>query len=95
LTDFIGPVMRADWARHRAALLTFWISGRYSSELPNRKPWLFYCGAPGTRPWAWPPIGDAESEDAYLTRSKQWLPGERESFLGGGFAGSAAGTAQD
>jgi hypothetical protein len=101
LTDFIGPVMRADWARHRAALLAFWISGRYSSELPNRKPWLWYRGAPGTRPWAWwmleehPPIGDAESEDAYLTRTKQWLPGERESFLGGGFAGSAAGTAQD
>lgn len=86
LTDFIGPVMRADWARRRAALLAFWISGRWSSELPNTKPWLFYRGAPGTRPWAWwmleehPPIGDAESEDAYLTRTKQWLPGERESF---------------
>jgi hypothetical protein len=53
LTDFIGPVMRADWARHRAALLSFWISGQYSNKLPNRKPWLFYFGAPGTRPWAW------------------------------------------
>jgi len=86
LCAFIGPVMRADWTTHRATLLAFWISGQYSSELPNQKPWLFYRGAPGTRPWAWwmleehPPIGDAESEDAYLTRTKQWLPGERESF---------------
>jgi hypothetical protein len=86
LTDFIGPVMRTDWARHRAALLAFWISGQYSSELPNRKPWLWYRGAPGTRPWAWwelekhPRIRDDESEDEYLTRTQQWLPGERESF---------------
>jgi hypothetical protein len=86
LTDFIGPLMRADWARHRDALLAFWISARYSCELPNTKPWLFYHGAPGTRPWAWwwleehPPNGDDESEDEYLTRTKQWLPGERELF---------------
>jgi len=72
--------------RHRGALLAFWISGQYSSELPNRKPWLWYRGAPGTRPWAWwelekhPRIRDDESEDEYLTRTKQWLPGERESF---------------
>jgi hypothetical protein len=38
------------------------------------------------RPWAWwwleenPPIGHDESEDEYLTRTKQWLPGERELF---------------
>jgi hypothetical protein len=62
------------------------ISGRWSSQLPNTKPWLFYRGAPGTRPWAWwklekyPRIRDDESEDEYLTRTKQWLPGERESF---------------
>src|SRR5262249_37840062 len=43
-------------------------------------------GAPGTRPWAWwwleehPPIGDDESGDEYLTRTKQWLPGERKLF---------------
>jgi hypothetical protein len=43
-------------------------------------------GAPGTRPWAWwmledhPPIDDDESEDEYLTRTKQWLPGERALF---------------
>ena len=86
LCAFIGPVMRADWTTHRATLLAFWISGQYSSELPNQKPWLWYRGAPGTRPWAWwelekhPPIGDAESEDAYLTRTKQWLPGECQSF---------------
>ena len=84
--DGIGNVMRADWAVHREVLLAFWISGRYSSELPNTKPWLFYCGAPGTRPWAWwmledhPPIDDDESEDEYLTRTKQWLPGERAAF---------------
>jgi hypothetical protein len=42
--------------------------------------------APGTRPWAWwmledhPPIDDDESEDEYLTRTKQWLPGERALF---------------
>jgi hypothetical protein len=87
LTDFIGPVMRADWTTHRAALLSFWISGQYSNKLPNRKPWLWYRGAPGTRPWAWwmledhPPIDDDESEDEYLTRTKQWLlPGERALF---------------
>lgn len=45
------------------------ISGRWSSQLPNTKPWLFYRGAPGTRPWAWwklekyPRIRDDESED--------------------------------
>jgi hypothetical protein len=89
LRAFIDDVMRADWAVHREVLLAFWISGRYSSELPNTKPWLFYCGAPGTRPWAWwmledrPPIDDDESEDEYLTRTKQWLPGERAAFEGG------------
>jgi len=67
-------------------LLRFWISGEYSSQLPNTKPWLFYRGAAGTRPWAWwwleehPPIGDDKSEDEYLTRTRQWLPGERELF---------------
>ena len=25
-----------------------------------------------------PPINDDESEDKYLTRTKQWLPGERQ-----------------
>jgi hypothetical protein len=86
LRAFIDDVMHADWAAHRDALLAFWISGRWSSELPNTKPWLFYRGAPGTRPWAWwmledhPPINDDESEDEYLTRTKQWLPGERALF---------------
>jgi hypothetical protein len=86
LSAFIGDLMRADWMTHREALLAFWISGRWSSELPNTKPWLFYRGAPGTRPWAWwwlekhPPIGDDESEDEYLTRTRQWLPGERDLF---------------
>jgi len=27
-----------------------------------------------------PPIDDDESEDEYLTRTKQWLPGERALF---------------
>ncbi len=86
LSAFIGDLMRADWATHREALLAFWISGKWSSELPNRKPWLFYRGAPGTRPWAWwaleshPQIRKNESEDHYLTRTKQWLPGERATF---------------
>ena len=86
LTAFITDLMRVDWAEHRDALLRFWISGEYSSQLPNIKPWLFYRGAPGTRPWAWwwlekhPPIGDDESEDEYLTRTRQWLPGERDLF---------------
>ena len=76
----------ADEPEHRDALLRFWISGEYSSQLPNTKPWLFFRGAPGTRPWAWwwlekhPPIGDDESEDEYLTRTRQWLPGERDLF---------------
>jgi hypothetical protein len=86
LSAFIGDLMRSDWMTHREALLAFWIRGRWSSELPNTKPWLFYRGAPGTRPWAWwmledhPPIDDDESEDEYLTRTKQWLPGERALF---------------
>ncbi len=86
LRAFIGPQMLADWVTHRDALLQFWMSGEYSSSLPNTKPWLFYRGAPGTRPWAWwwlekhPPIGDDESEDEYLTRTRQWLPGERDLF---------------
>jgi hypothetical protein len=86
LCAFISDLMRTDWTTHRAALLSFWISGRWSSELPNTLPWIFYRGAPGTRPWAWweleehAPIDDAESEDEYLTRTNQWLPGERESF---------------
>jgi hypothetical protein len=71
------------------ALLAFWISGLDSLELPNRKPWLFYFGAPGSRPWAWwtleqhPPIGADESTDEYLTRTQQWLPGEQQSFTVG------------
>ena len=90
LRAFISDLMLADWTAHREALLTFWISGQFSSELPNRKPWLFYCGAPGTRPWAWwaleghPPRADGESEAAYLTRTRQWLPGEHESFTAEG-----------
>ena len=85
--QYIGyDLMRSDWMTHREALLAFWISGRWSSELPNTKPWLFYRGAPGTRPWAWwmledhTPINDDESEDEYFTRTKQWLPGERALF---------------
>ena len=86
LTAFITDLMRVDWGEHRDVLLRFWISGEYSSQLPNTKPWLFYRGVPGTRPWAWwmledhPPIDDDESEDEYLTRTKQWLPGERALF---------------
>jgi hypothetical protein len=53
LRAFISDLMRTDWARHRAALLSFWVSGQSSAELPNRKPWLYYRGAAGTRPWAW------------------------------------------
>jgi hypothetical protein len=53
LRAFISPIMRADWQAHREELLAFWISGRPSYKLPNRKPWLLYYGAPGTRPWAW------------------------------------------
>jgi hypothetical protein len=57
-----------DWAAHRDALLAFWISGEASYELPNRKGWLLYYGAPGTRPWAWwhleehPPRAEGEAE---------------------------------
>jgi hypothetical protein len=41
------------------------------------------------RPWAWgrledhPPIDDDESEDEYLTRTKQWLPGGTRGVRGG------------
>jgi hypothetical protein len=84
LHAFIGPVMRDDWAAHREELLAFWISGENSYELPNRKPWLLYCGAPGTRPWAWwaledhPPRAEGETEADYLTRHELWLPRELE-----------------
>ena len=80
------PLMRADWATHREEVLAFWISGRPSYKLPNRKPWLLYYGARGTRPWAWwhledhPPRVEAEPEAEYLTRHDLWLPGERQQF---------------
>jgi hypothetical protein len=83
LRAFISGRMRDDWAYHREELLAWWISGEYSSEFPNRKPWLWYRGAPGTRPWAWwhledhPPRKSGESEADYLTRHNLWLPGER------------------
>ena len=85
LRAFISDEMRDDWAVHRDALLEFWISGEYSSCLPNRKPWLFFCGAPGTRPWAWwhledHPLPDGEMADEYLTKHGLWLPGEKEMF---------------
>jgi hypothetical protein len=86
LCVFISDVMRTDWTTHRAALLAFWISGRWSSELPNTEPWLFYRGAPGTRPWAWwmleehPPFDENETQDEYIERLDLWLPGEREAF---------------
>jgi hypothetical protein len=50
------------------------------------EPWLFFCGEPGTRPWAWwhledhPPRAAGETEADYLTRHDLWLPGERELF---------------
>jgi hypothetical protein len=90
LHAFITPLMRADWATHREELLAFWISGRPSYKLPNRKPWLLYYGAPGTRPWAWwrleehPPRGAGETEAEYLTRHDLWLPGERQQFATAG-----------
>src|SRR5947209_5658378 len=83
LRAFISDRMRADWAYHREDLLAFWVSGEYSNRLANRKPWLWYRGAPGTRPWAWwhveghPPRKSGESEADYLTRHNLWLPGER------------------
>jgi len=97
LVAFIDDSMRMDWADHREALLAFWISGRNSYELPNAKPWLLYHGAPGTRPWAWwwlekhPSIGDDETEAAYLTRTKLWLPGERALFEAAGLSRFAVG----
>ena len=87
LRAFLGERMNHDWQQHRDGLLRFWISGRWSSDLaPLWSPWLFFRGAPGTRPWAWweledgPPVGDDESEAEYLTRVGLWLPGERELF---------------
>jgi hypothetical protein len=86
LRAFIGPVMRSDWAMHRDELLAFWISGECSYKLPNRKGWLYYEGAPGTRPWAWwnledhPPRAEGETEAEHLTRHDVWLPGERQQF---------------
>src|ERR1700745_3303810 len=74
LTAFITDLMRVDWAEHRDALLRFWVSGEYSPPLPNTNLWLFPRAPRGPRRGAWgmleapPPIGAAESEDAYLTR---------------------------
>jgi hypothetical protein len=86
LHRFISDVMRGDWAVHDDELLEIWISGSY--EWPNALPWLFFCGAPGTRPWAWwaledhPPIRDDEigHEHRYLDRVGLWLPHERAMF---------------
>ena len=67
LEAFITDRMRHDWANHRDGLLQFWISAQWSSDLLGL-PWLFFRGAPGTRPWAWlmledgAPVGDEESE---------------------------------
>jgi hypothetical protein len=86
LRAFISPLMHADWAAHREELLRFWISGETSYKLPNRKGWLSYKGAPGTRPWAWwnledhPPRAAGETEAEYLSRLELWLPGERQQF---------------
>jgi hypothetical protein len=85
LRTFISDAMVHDWQQHRDGLLRFWISGRWSSDLaPLWSPWLFFRGAPGTRPWAFweledgEPVCDEESEAEYLTRCGLWLPGECE-----------------
>jgi hypothetical protein len=54
VTDYISDEMRADWAVHRAELLTFWKSGEYTSSkiFPDSRPWLFVCGNADTLPWA-------------------------------------------
>src|SRR5262249_29493658 len=54
LMDFIGDEMRADWQRHREALIKFWQSGEYTTPdiFPDSKPWLFVAGEPDTLPWA-------------------------------------------
>jgi hypothetical protein len=90
LHRFISDVMRADWAVHGDELLGVWISG--SDEWPNELPWLFFHGAPGTRPWAFwaledhPPINadEYEHEHRYLDRTGLWLPGERAMFEAAG-----------
>jgi hypothetical protein len=89
LRAFISDRMRADWTYHREELLAWWISDGSSYDLPNRKPWLLYYGAPGTRPWAWwrleghPPREPGETEAAYLTKHDLWLPGEEQLFATG------------
>ena len=52
--NYISDEMRADWAVHRAELLTFWKSGEYTSSkiFPDSRPWLFVCGNADTLPWA-------------------------------------------
>jgi hypothetical protein len=90
LHAFIDDRMRADWAVHGDELLEIWISG--SDEWPNELPWLFFYGAPGTRPWAFwalgkhPPINadEYEHEHRYLDRVDLWLPGERAMFEAAG-----------
>jgi hypothetical protein len=91
LHDFISDRMIDDWLTHRDALLAFWISEAFSSSqhLPNTLPWLFYCGAPGSRPWAWWYLeqrelwDDGETDADYISRLRLWLPGEREAFYQG------------
>jgi hypothetical protein len=90
LHRFIDDRMRADWTAHGDELLEFHVGIR--PELPNERPWLLCGGAPGTRPWAFwalgkhPPIRDEEigAEHLYLSRTNQWLPGERAMFEAAG-----------
>lgn len=92
LERFADERMRADYEGHRDALLRFWVGGDWSvteafeeAGLPVKgSPFLFYCGEPGTRPWAWwrfeapEPLPEGEEESDYLKRHGLLLDGELE-----------------
>jgi hypothetical protein len=52
VADFIGPVMRADWAANREELVAFWKSGQSPNIFPDCLPWLYTHRSADTLPWA-------------------------------------------
>ena len=58
--NWISDAMRQDWVANRAALLSFWRSGKYTTtdDLAEfglnvrMPPWLFVHGSRGSLPWA-------------------------------------------
>jgi hypothetical protein len=75
--------MHRDWEQLRDEILDWYVFG--TDCWPNLKPWVFLLPeGPGFRPWAWwqldapEPLGENETERAFLERHGLFLPGEAE-----------------